>query len=143
MAGTRELVEGFYGAFNRDDLDGAREYFSDDMENTDPSGTIKGWDAFRQFTSVFKTASPDAKLTAKAWIDGGDVLAVEGSFAGTFTNPFATPQGELKPTGKSFELPYVEINEAHGGKITSHRVYYDQMAFMIALGAMPEGGPAA
>jgi ketosteroid isomerase-like protein len=45
-----------------------------------------------------------------------------------------TPQGELPPTGKSFELPYMEINEVEGGRVTSHRVYYDQLSFLSALG---------
>jgi ketosteroid isomerase-like protein len=39
MAGTRELVERFYDAFNRDELDAVRECFSDDMVNSDPSRT--------------------------------------------------------------------------------------------------------
>ena len=42
--------------------------------------------------------------------------------------------------GKSFELPYVEINVARGGRLASHRVYYDQVSFMAALGiARPQG----
>jgi steroid delta-isomerase-like uncharacterized protein len=137
MAGAKELAQKFYDAFNRGDLDAAREYFSDDVENWDPTGMIKGWDAFRQFIGVFKAASPDSKLNVKTWIDGGDVVAMEGTFTGTFTNPLPTPQGELPPNGKPFELPFVEVNEARGGRITSHRVYYDQMAFLTALGAMP------
>lgn len=138
MTGTRELVEKFYAAYNRGEFDDARECFSDDLENSDPTGILKGWDAFREFIGVFKAASPDSKLNAKTWIDGGDIVTTEGTFTGTFTNPLHTPQGELPPTGKPFELPFVEINEARGGRIASHRVYYDQMAFLAALGAMPE-----
>jgi ketosteroid isomerase-like protein len=144
VAGARDLAEGFYDAFNRGDLDAAREYFSDDVENWDPSGTLRGWESFRQYIGVFKEASPDSKLNVKTWIDGGDVVAMEGTFTGTFTNPLPTPGGELKPTGEPFEVLFVEVNEARGGRITSHRVYYDQMAFLAALGAMPpQGAPAA
>ncbi|HEY3259843.1 MAG TPA: ester cyclase [Pseudonocardiaceae bacterium] len=137
MARTRELVEKFYDAFNNGDLDAARQYFDEDMENVDPTGTLNGWDAFRQFVAVFKASMPDARLNAKVWIDGGAVVAIEGTFTGTFTNPLPSPQGEIPPTGKSFELPFVEINHAPSGRITSHRVYYDQMAFLAALGVMP------
>jgi len=39
----------------------------------------------------------------------------------------------------------VEINEATGGRISSHRVYYDQMAFLAALGLAPpqDGNPGS
>src|SRR6266508_5487920 len=117
MAGARELVERFYDAFNRGDLDAAQECFADDMENVDPTGELHGWDAFRQFVEVFKTASPDSRLNPRTWIDGGDVVAVEGTFTGTFTGPLTTPQGEVPPTGRPFELSFVEINEATGGRI--------------------------
>jgi predicted ester cyclase len=90
--------------------------------NVDSSGSLKGWDAFRQYIGVFKAASPDSKLNVTTLIDGGDVVAMEGTFTGTFTNPLPTPQGELQPTGKSFELPFVEVNEGQGGRIISHRV---------------------
>jgi steroid delta-isomerase-like uncharacterized protein len=144
MAGTRELAERFYELFNSGNLDAARECFSDDVVNVDPSGSLKGWDAFRQYIGVFKSASPDSTLNVKTLIDGGDVVATEGTFTGTFTNPLLTPQGELQPTGKSFELPFVEVNEGQGGRITSHRVYYDQMTFLTALGAgPPQDAPSA
>lgn len=139
MGESRSLVEAFYEAFNRGDLDGTRQYFSDDMENTDPSGTLHGWDAFRGFMEGFKTASPDARLIATNWIEDGNVVAVEGSFAGTFTGPMRSPSGEVPPTGRSFELPFVEVNETEGGRIKGHRVYYDQMGFLSALGLMPPG----
>ena len=140
MPGTRELVERFYDLFNRGELDAARECFSDEVENVDPSASLRGWEAFRQYIEVFKMASPDSRLNAKTWIDGGDVVAVEGSFTGTFTGPLASPQGDVPPTGKSFDLPFVEVNEARGGRITSHRVYYDQTSFLTALGIMPPQG---
>lgn len=42
MGENRSLIESFYEAFNRNDLDGARQYFADDMESIDPSGTRHG-----------------------------------------------------------------------------------------------------
>jgi hypothetical protein len=73
-------------------------------------------------------------------IEDGNLAAGEGRFVGTFTGPLQTPQGELQPSGKAFDLPFAEVNVVEGGKITEHRVYYDQMAFMAALGAMPPAG---
>lgn len=143
MGESRSLVERFYDAFNRGDLDAARECVTEDLENTDPTGTIRGWDAFRVFIQTFKDASPDATLTANRWIEEGDSVASEGAFRGTFTAPLRSPGGDLPPTGQPFELPFAEFNRIEGGRIKIHRVYYDQLGFLTALGAMPPPGGAA
>lgn len=140
MGEARSIVEAFYEAFNRNDLESARRYFAEDMEGVDPSGVQRGFDAFKAFAEVFKTASPDAKLVAKNWIEQGNLVACEGTFAGTFTGPLRSPQGEMAPTGASFELPFVEVNEFEDGKVKSHRTYYDQMSFMTAMGLAPAAG---
>lgn len=140
MGEARSVVEGFYDAFNRGDLDGVRQYFAEDTENVDPTGTLRGWEAFRQFIQGFKDASPDAKLVARRWVEEGPVVVAEGLFEGTFTGPLRSPAGELPPTGKSYALPFMEINEVEGGRITKHRVYYDQVSFMAALGVQPPPG---
>ena len=140
MGEARSIVEAFYEVFNHNDLEGARRYFTDDVESIDPTGVQNGFDAFKAFAEVFKVASPDATLVAKTWIEDGDLVATEGTFAGTFTGPLRSPQGEMPPTGASFELPFVEINQIVDGKIRSHRTYYDQMSFMAAIGLMPAAG---
>jgi len=48
-----------------------------------------------------------------------------------------TPTGEIPPTGRHFEFPYVDILQARDGKVVSHRVYFDQVAFLAQLGLMP------
>jgi predicted ester cyclase len=134
---ARSIVEAFYEKFNQGDLEATRPYFAEDMENISPTGTLHGWEAFRAFAQVFQMASPDAKLVAGTWVEDGNLVATEGTFAGTFTGPLQSPQGEVPPTGASFELPFVEINEIVDGRIKSHRTYYDQMRFMAALGLTP------
>ena len=144
MGESRSIVEGFYDAFNRGDFDAARRYVADDIENTDPTGTLRGWDAFRQYIETFKAASPDATLSGSRWIEDGNVVASEGTFTGTFTGPLRSPAGELQPTGRPFELSFAEFNQIQDGVIKVHRVYYDQMTFLAALGSMPaSGGPLA
>ena len=137
MGEAQSTVQRFYDAFNSGKLEEAREVVTDDLENTDPTGTIHGWDAFHQYISGFKSAIPDATLNPKRFVESGNTLVTEGTFTGTFTNPMQTPQGEVPPTGKAFELPFMEINEVEKGRVKSHRVYYDQMTFMAALGLGP------
>ncbi len=85
-------------------------------ENTDPTGTIRGCDALYQYVSVFKNAIPDATLNPKTFVESGNTVVTEGTFTGTFTKPLASPQGELPPRGKSFELPFMEINDVENGR---------------------------
>ncbi|HEX8098913.1 MAG TPA: ester cyclase [Actinomycetota bacterium] len=134
MGEAQSTVQHFYDAFNSGELDSARDVVADDFENTDPTGTLRGWDAFREYISVFKSAMPDATLNPKRFVESGNTVVTEGTFTGTFTNPMPSPQGEVPPTGKPFELPFMEINDVENGRVKSHRVYYDQMAFMAALG---------
>jgi predicted ester cyclase len=137
MGEARTAVEAFYDAFSRGDIDAALDARTEDIGNVDPSGTIRGRDAFRQFVESFKAASPDAKLNLKTLLEDGNVSASEGTFTGTFTGPLRMADGEILPTGNAFELWFVEINEVENGKIRKHRVYYDQMAFLAALGVQP------
>jgi steroid delta-isomerase-like uncharacterized protein len=136
MGEARSIVEGFYEAFGSADFEAAHRYVSDDIENTDPTGTIRGWDAFRQFIETFKQAIPDAKLVADRIVEEGNVTATQGRFQGTFTAPLRTPQGELPPNGQAFDLPFAEVNVIEDGRIWQHTVYYDQLTFLSALGAM-------
>jgi steroid delta-isomerase-like uncharacterized protein len=136
---ARTVVEAFYDAFNRGDMDAAVETMSDDVENVDPSGTMRGRDTFRQFIEAFKSASPDSRLNVKTMIEDGNVSATEGTYTGTFTAPLRSSTGEIPPTGKPFEIGFAEINVVEGGKLRSHRVYYDQMTFLAALGVQLPG----
>jgi hypothetical protein len=39
----------------------------------------------------------------------GDTVMTEGVFSGTHTGPFATPAGEIPPTGKVLELKFADV----------------------------------
>jgi steroid delta-isomerase-like uncharacterized protein len=138
MGEMRAVVERFYAAFNRGDLEGARESFDPDVVTVEPSGgEMRGLDAFAGYLAVFMRAVPDAKLNLVRAVESGDTVAIEGTYTGTFTGPLANPKGEIPPTGKAFDLPYMEIFELRRGKATTHHVYYDQIAFLGQLGLMP------
>jgi ketosteroid isomerase-like protein len=92
MASAREVVEGFYEAFNRGDLDSATTYFTEDIENIDPSGRIQGLDAFRAFIGGFKTAMPDAQLVVRLVVESGDTGGVRGQLQGNIHGAHADPE---------------------------------------------------
>jgi ketosteroid isomerase-like protein len=138
MGEARAVVERFYAAFNRGDLAGVRDGFDPNVVTVEPSGgAMRSLDAFAAYLAVFMRAVPDAKLNLLRAVESGDTVAIEGTYTGTFTGPLASPQGEIPPTGKAFDLPYVEIFDLRGGKATTHHIYYDQVAFLGQLGLMP------
>jgi ketosteroid isomerase-like protein len=140
----QNLVERFYEAFNRGDFDAAMECFDPNVKTVEPSTEeMHGADAWRAFGETFKRAMPDAKLELKTAIESGDKLVVEGEFTGTFTAPFATPQGEAEPTGNSIRVPFADIFYVSGGVVVEHHTYYDQMTMLGQLGLLPEGAPAS
>ena len=138
MAELTELVTRYYDAFNRGDLDEAARAFSPDVETTEPgAGTRRGVDQWKAYAEGFKRAMPDARLNFKLAVEQGNTVAVEGAFTGTHTGPMLTPTGEIPPTGRSLELPYLDVFTAKDGLLAIHRVYYDQITMLSQLGLIP------
>ena len=77
-----------------------------------------------------------------AVVDDGRRVTTEGVFIGTNSGPLTTPQGELPPSGRPLRLPYLDVWESEAGRITSHRVYYDQMGMAAQLGLLAEAATA-
>ena len=47
-------------------------------------------------------------------VEEGNVVVLEGATKGTFTGPMMTADGEVLPTGKSYEAPLVAVCELSG-----------------------------
>jgi steroid delta-isomerase-like uncharacterized protein len=142
MSETADLVREHYRAFNERDWSVVSRIYSPDVNITDPgSGTSVGIEAVLAHGQGFAAAFPDARLELLTLVEDGLRVLIEGVFVGTNTGPLVTPQGELPATGRSLRLPYADAWESEAGRITNHRVYYDQMEFAMQLGLMPD--PAA
>ena len=138
MGELKALAERYYDAFNRGDLDEAVKAFSPDVETIEPgAGTMHGADQWKAYGAGFKRAMPDARLNIKSAVEQGNTLSVEGVFTGTHTGPMATPAGEIPPTGRTVNLPYVDVYTAQGGRFVTHQVYYDQITMLAQLGLIP------
>lgn len=109
--------------------------FADDVAVELPGGTVfAGRDGIIETAVAFYTAFPDIKLTPRqVWADENGIVA-EQVFTGTHTGPLATPNGEIPATGKKAEFGLVDTFLVSDGKVTAHRVYYDNLAFMTQLG---------
>jgi len=61
----------------------------------------------------------------------------EVAVSGTHNGIFATPMGDIPPTGRRFELDGVGIHVFEGERISRQRFSFDRMALMEQLGLVP------
>lgn len=117
------------------DKDLFRTVFADDVKVELPGSAFEGVDGLLATIEVFYTAFPDIKLTPRqVWADENGVVA-EQVFTGTHTGPLATPEGEVPPTGKPVTFGLIDtFLVGADGKVTDHRVYYDNLSFLTQLG---------
>jgi steroid delta-isomerase-like uncharacterized protein len=137
MSDLQRLVRIHYEGINAGDMGTAVSVFADDCVNTSPYGTLHGTEALRQMGEAFAAAAPDNRLEAHHTWEDGDTVVVEGLYTGTHTGPLAGPSGVIPATGRSFSLPYVDIFQARDGRFVSHRIYWDNAAFLAQLGLLP------
>ena len=111
--------------------------FTDDATYAVPDlpNPLRGLAALEATAATFFKAFPDMAFEVRSVIEQGNVVVLEGATKGTFTGPMMTADGEVPPTGKSYEAPLVAVCEVSGsGLITACREYYDTAAFAAQLG---------
>jgi len=101
MGDLQDLVGRFYDAFTRGDLDAAEACFDPYVTVVSPGvGEMRGVAAWRAHAETFKRAAPDAELRLRSAVEASDRIAVEGTFAGTFTGPLQTPRARRRPPAR-------------------------------------------
>ena len=125
-------------AWNAKDVEGRKQVSSPDIETEMPGGMqLRGVDQVRQVESAFWEALPDSQIKRTGEFVAGDTAISEGFFTGTHTGVFRTPQGEVPPSGNAVNLRFASLKRVVDGKIVSERIYFDQMEFMMQIGALP------
>ncbi len=143
MADIRNLIEQHYRNVNDRAWDREDEVLAPDVVTIHPGAPpLHGIEAFVDFARAFHVGFPDARLESRLIVAEGDRAMVEGAYIGTHTGPMAGPGGAIPPTGRRLDLPFCDVFEARGGRITAHRVYYDQATFAEQLG-LTEASAAA
>ncbi len=138
MSEALQVAERLDAAFNAQDPE-ARPW-QVDAEVVMPGVHASGRDEIRQFERAFWEAFPDVQLRIQRQVADGSLVAGEGILTGTHTGVFRTPQGEVPPTGRRVELPYMRIIEVDGGEVASEHLYFDQLGLLAQLGLAPGGG---
>lgn len=126
-------------AWNAKSVEGRKAVVSPNMELEMPGGMhFKGLDQIQQVEGVFWEALPDSRITRAKEYVAGDTVIAEGFLTGTHSGVFRTPQGEVPASGNAVNLRYASVKRVSGGKIVSEHLYFDQMEFMMQIGAMPQ-----
>lgn len=142
MADARAVSDRYTDAINAHDAQAIAALFAEDGVLVDPSGEYRGRQAVARYWESFFAAFPDISGHDETEAESGEIAINEWVASATHTGPLETPEGTVPATGKRVELRGADAMTVSGGLITSHRVYYDQMAFMTQLGLVPEGAVA-
>lgn len=138
MGDPRDVARRHDDAWNAKDVEGREACCSPDIETELPGGmNLKGMDQVRQVENVFWEALPDSQIKRTDEFVAGDTVIAEGVMTGTHTGTFRTPQGEIPPSGNPVNLRYASVKRVVNDKVVSEHLYFDQMEFMMQIGAMP------
>jgi steroid delta-isomerase-like uncharacterized protein len=142
MMSLREAFDRGTEAFNAHDLDAFGELFSDDVVQTAPGGMrADGKAAAMEFYRVWFEAFPDCHVDIDRAVMTEDAGVEQGTFSGTHTGVFHTPDGDIPPTGRAVKAQYVNVFDFRDGKFASGNLVYDRLELLEQLGLVPE--PAA
>jgi len=100
---------------------------------------IQGTDAIVTALQGWKRAFPDAKGKVTNAISTGSNVVLEISWEGTHTGPLEGPGGTIAATGKRQVTPAAMVILFDGDKIKESRHYFDMMALLQQIGAVPAG----
>ena len=104
-------------------------------------GTQRKVESPEQIVELFKgwkTAFPDAAGTVTSAVGSGNTAALEVTWMGTHTGPFATAEGTIPASGKRQETPAAFVFAFEGGRIKESRHYFDSMTLLKQIGAQPK-----
>ena len=122
-------------ALNAHDVDTQVSYWTDDcVYDFVPLPTpFRGKAVARTFFEGLLAGIPDFTATASHVWAAGNIVVVECVARGTQTGEWMG----IPPTGKSIQMPHIDLYEFEGTKIKRGATYGDMASLMMQLGVMP------
>ncbi len=77
---------------------------------------------------------PDREVKDAVVFGEGELVCLQGRIVGTHTGTEHTPRGDIPPTGKQIDAPFVQVYEVRDGKVTRLWQYYDRLLMLEQLG---------
>lgn len=123
---------------NKDNVDGAGEFFWDDMVEQVPlPGQGPGLDGLKDVLRGLKAAFPDIHWIIEEQIAEGDKVVTRFEWTGTHQGEFFG----VPATGRPVKVWGVVIDCLENGKIKDTRIIMDALGIMMQLGAFPPPAP--
>ena len=131
---SKAIVLDYFQSSTRD-VEKALACFAPGAEFHTPLGPLPFPDGVRAYLGGYGQSFPDSGFDITRVIQDGDELCAEGFWFGTHTGAMQTPDGgAIPPTNRHVRAPFVTCFTVKGGKITSHRGYWDMAGFFRQLG---------
>ena len=140
MSEAKKVLEQAIERWNATDRDGWAALYTDDVVYEAPGGArISGLaDLKEKYFDALVTAAPDRTSRDVILFAEGDHVVEQARYTGTHTGTWRNPDGaEIPATGKKLDFPFVGVFRVDNGKISSIRLYYDQIEVFTQLGLMP------
>ncbi len=140
MSDAKTVLEQAIKCWNDSDREGWAALYIDDVVYEGPGGSrIAGLaDLKEKYFDALLTAAPDRSSRDVILIAEGDHVVEQARYTGTHTGTWRNPDGaEVPATGKSLDFPFVGVFRIDNGKISTIRIFYDQIEVFTQLGLMP------
>ena len=140
MSEAKRVLEQAIEYWNAGDRDAWAALYAEDVVYEAPGDQrISGIrDLGEKYFDALITAAPDRVSSDVVLLADGEYVVEQGRYVGTHTGPLRSPDGmEVPPTGKHFDFQFVGIFRVQDGKITTIRIFYDQIELLMQLGLMP------
>ena len=103
------------------------------------TGVLRGWSEVRAYLADFFEAFPDAMVTVRRTVAGGDCVAVEWEWSGSHEGP-GPREPALLPTRRLVTLRSLEFMEFRAGLLVRNTAYSDFGSVARQLRLMPAAG---
>ncbi|MGW0900420.1 nuclear transport factor 2 family protein [Streptomyces goshikiensis] len=121
------------------DVQGFMDLFAEDgvFNNVVAGETYRG-EHLGDLVAFMGALAPDVHRELHRFHVMGNVVAVELTIRGTFTGPFETPVGTIRPTGAELNIPTADFWYVENGRIKEFNCYVGLNVMLAQLGVRPD-----
>ncbi|WP_030162361.1 nuclear transport factor 2 family protein [Streptomyces sp. NRRL S-244] len=121
------------------DVQGFVDLFAEDgvFNNVVAGETYRG-EHLGDLVAFMGALAPDVHRELHRFHVMGNVVTVELTIRGTFTGPFETPAGTVRPTGAELDIPTADFWYVENGRIKEFNCYVGLSIMLAQLGVQPD-----